>query len=162
MKDENGLHLRSTCWASLVAQRRITRLQCRICRRLGSVSRWGRSPGEGHGNPLQYSCLENPMDRGAWWATVHGVTKSRTRLKWLSTTLPYCVQGTSHGLAGIIITAALWGTKCYDCPHFIRYWRSEGFKNSAKKLKKGLCIKLEGWDGAGDGREVQKGVDIYI
>ena len=35
----------------------------------------GRSPGEGHGNPLQYSCLENPMDRGAWWAIVHGVTK---------------------------------------------------------------------------------------
>ena len=37
-----------------------------------------RSPGEVHGNPLQNSCLENPMDRGAWWATVHGVTKSRT------------------------------------------------------------------------------------
>ena len=36
--------------------------------------------GEGHGNPLQYSCLENPMDRGVWWATVHGVAKSRTRL----------------------------------------------------------------------------------
>ena len=44
----------------------------------------GRSPGEGHGNPLQYSCLENPMDRGAWRAIVHGVTKSRTPLKWLS------------------------------------------------------------------------------
>ena len=40
----------------------------------------GRSPGEGNCNPLQYSCLENPMDRGAWWATVHGVAKSRTRL----------------------------------------------------------------------------------
>ena len=40
----------------------------------------GRSPGEGHGNPLLYSCLENPMDRGAWWATVHGVAKSWTRL----------------------------------------------------------------------------------
>ena len=38
----------------------------------------GRSPGGGHGNPLQYSCLENPMDRGAWRATVHRVTKSRT------------------------------------------------------------------------------------
>ena len=44
-----------------------------------------RSPGGGHGNPLQYSCRENPMDRGAWWATVHGVTKSRTWLKLLST-----------------------------------------------------------------------------
>ena len=37
-----------------------------------------RSPGEGNGNPLQYSCLENPMDRGAWWATVHGVAKRQT------------------------------------------------------------------------------------
>ena len=40
----------------------------------------GRSLGEGNGNPLQYSCLENPMDSGAWWAAVHGVTKSWTRL----------------------------------------------------------------------------------
>ena len=40
--------------------------------------------GGGHGNPLQYSCLKNPTDRGAWQATVHGVTESRTRLKWLS------------------------------------------------------------------------------
>ena len=50
-----------------------------------SIPGSGRSPGEGNGNPLQYSCLENPMDRGAWWATVHGVAKSRTRLKQLST-----------------------------------------------------------------------------
>ena len=41
---------------------------------LGSIPGLGRSPGEGTGNPLQYSCLENPMDREAWWATVHGVT----------------------------------------------------------------------------------------
>ena len=46
----------------------------------GSIPGLGRSPGGGHGNPLQYSCLQNPMDRGAWWATVHGVTKSQTRL----------------------------------------------------------------------------------
>ena len=43
----------------------------------GSISGSGRSPGEGHGNPLQYSCLENPMDRGAWWATFHRVAKSQ-------------------------------------------------------------------------------------
>ena len=48
----------------------------------------GRFPGGGHGNPLQYSCLENPMDRGAWWATVHRVAKSQTRLKRLSTHAP--------------------------------------------------------------------------
>ena len=47
---------------------------------LGSIPGSRRSPGEGNGNPLQYSCLENRMDRGAWWATVHGVAKSRTRL----------------------------------------------------------------------------------
>ena len=41
----------------------------------------GRSPGGGHGNTVQYSCLENPMDRGAWWAIVHRVTKSQTQLK---------------------------------------------------------------------------------
>ena len=44
---------------------------------LGSIPGSGRSPGEGNGNPLQYSCLENPMDGGAWWATVHGLAKSR-------------------------------------------------------------------------------------
>ena len=42
-------------------------------RDVSSIPGWGRSPGGRHGNPLQYSCLENPMDRGAWWATVHGV-----------------------------------------------------------------------------------------
>ena len=47
----------------------------------GSVPGSGRSPGEGHGNPLQYSCLENPMDRGAWRTMVHRVSKSQTGLK---------------------------------------------------------------------------------
>ena len=47
---------------------------------LGLIPWFGRSPGEGNGNLLQYSCLENPMDRGAWRATVHGVAKSQTQL----------------------------------------------------------------------------------
>ena len=46
-------------------------------RDLGSVPGSGRSPGEGKGNPFQYSCLENPMARGAWWATTHGITRVR-------------------------------------------------------------------------------------
>ena len=46
----------------------------------GSIPGSGRSPGEGNGNPLQYSCLENPMEGGTWWATVHGVAKSWTQL----------------------------------------------------------------------------------
>ena len=47
----------------------------------GLIPGSGRSPGGGHGNPLQCSCLENPMDRGAWWARVHKVAQSPTRLK---------------------------------------------------------------------------------
>ena len=47
----------------------------------GSITEAGRAPGEGNGNPLQYLCLENPMDRGAWQAAVHGVAKSWTRVK---------------------------------------------------------------------------------
>ena len=56
----------------------------------GSIPELGRSPGEGHCNPLHYSCLENPLDRGAWWATVHRVTKSQTRLKQLR--MQACMQ----------------------------------------------------------------------
>ena len=47
---------------------------------LGLIPGLGRSPGEGNGDPLQYPCLENLMERGAWWAVLHGVAKSRTRL----------------------------------------------------------------------------------
>ena len=58
-------------------------------RDMGSIPGSGRSPGEGHGNQPQYSCLENPMDRAVWWATVHRVAKSRTErphflVKWPS------------------------------------------------------------------------------
>ena len=53
-------------------------------RDLGSIPGWGRSPGGGQGNPLQYFCLENPMDGGAWQATVHRVAQSWTQLKRLS------------------------------------------------------------------------------
>ena len=59
---------------------------------VGSIPGSGRCPGGGHGNPLQYSCLENPMARGAWWATVHRVAKSRTLLKWLSTHAEHWVE----------------------------------------------------------------------
>ena len=50
-------------------------------RDLGLIPGSGRSPGEGNGNPLQYSCLENPTNGGAWWATVHGVAKSQTTVR---------------------------------------------------------------------------------
>ena len=62
---------------------------------LGLIPGSVRSAEEGNSNPLQYSCLENPTDRGAWWATVHGVAKSRTRLSNFSFTLPF-LSGPYH------------------------------------------------------------------
>ena len=56
-----------------------------VIRGSGSIPGWGRSPGGGYGNPLQYSCLENPMARGAWQATIRRATQSCTWLKWHST-----------------------------------------------------------------------------
>ena len=58
---------------------------------MGSIPGLGRSSGEGNGNPLQYSCLENPMDRGAWQATVHGVTKSQTQLSNFTSLFTKCI-----------------------------------------------------------------------
>ena len=67
---------------------------------LGLIPGLGRSPGEGNGNPLQYSCLENPMDGGAWWVTVHGVAKSWTRLSDFTFTL--CDIMTLFAVASIL------------------------------------------------------------
>ena len=61
--------------------------------------------GEGNGNPLQCSCLENPRDRGAWWAAVYGVAQSRTQLKWLSSSI----------LTGLVFSTPKVGTQ-YSCP----------------------------------------------
>ena len=55
----------------------------------GLIPLSGRSPGGGNGNPIQYSCLENPMDRGTWWAAVRGVTKSQTQLSYFTFTLHF-------------------------------------------------------------------------
>ena len=73
-------------WASLVALvAKNPPASAGYIRDEGSIPGSGRSPGGGHGNPLQYSCLKNPMDRGAWQAIVHGVTNSQKGLKRLST-----------------------------------------------------------------------------
>ena len=58
-----------------------------------SIPGLGRSPGEGNGNPFQYSCLENLMDGGAWWATVHGVAKSQTQLSNFTHSLTHSLNG---------------------------------------------------------------------
>ena len=66
---------------------------------LGLIPGLGRSPGEGNGNPLQYSCLENSVDGGVWWATVHGVTKSWTQLS--DFTLHCLEKRLKHSLATV-------------------------------------------------------------
>ena len=87
-------------------------------RDVGSIPGLGRSLGGGQGIPLQYSCLENPMDRGAWWATLHGVTKSWTRLKWLT----YVPAGENK--------------TPYNIPtSYMVYWMSQALLPSANKMK---------------------------
>ena len=77
--------------SSLSAIRVVSSAYLRLLIDMGSIPGSGRSPGGGHGNPLQYSCLENPMDRGVWYATLHGVTKSWTQLSDLE--IPYiCIS----------------------------------------------------------------------
>ena len=82
----------------------------------------GRSPGGGHGNPLQNSCLGNPMDTGTWWATVHRVTKSWTQFKWFSIHMQsfYNCPQRSHYML-ITIALALFKVNQYFNPreHFI-------------------------------------------
>ena len=83
--------------------------QCRRHRGWGSIPGWQRSPGGGHGKPLQYSCLGNPRDRGFWWALVHRVTKSQIQLKWHSITdlcQPH-LKDTLRGGHSISVTPAI-------------------------------------------------------
>ena len=73
-------------------------------RDMGSIPGTGRSPGGGHGNPLQYSSLENPMDRGAWWATVQRVTKSQTWWKLQYTHTQYLLKEKSGVRATVFVS----------------------------------------------------------
>ena len=88
-------------------------------RDVSSIPGLGRSSGGGHSNPLQCSCLENSIDRGAWWATVHRVAKNQTRLKWLST----------HSC-----TVVATGTICTKPKIFTVWLFTEKFANSCSKL----------------------------
>ena len=86
---------------------------------LGSIPGSGRSPGEGNGNPLQYSCLENPRDGGAWWAAIYGVAQSRTRLKRLSS------SNQAHPQLGIVFALAPFFSFFPElCLHWspVAYW----------------------------------------
>ena len=81
VKRESGFDLKYNVWASQV-ELVIKNLpaNARDTKDTGSIPELGRSPGVRNGNPFQYSCLENSMDRGVWWAIVHGATKSQTQL----------------------------------------------------------------------------------
>ena len=71
----------------------------------------GRSPGGGHGNPLQYSCMENPKDRGAWWATVHGVTKSQSRSDLAAAAAATCQQKAIFTNVQVMVTLTVVSPK---------------------------------------------------
>ena len=100
---------------------------------LGLISGSGRFPGEGNGNPLQYSCLENSVDRGAWRATVHGVTKSQTRLSNLHTH-----TNTQLGF----VPYSLYQNKFYTSQMF-KYKKLENIKSLKKRFKKNSLILRE-------------------
>ena len=85
----------------------------------------GRSPGEGNGNPLQYSCLENPMDGGALWATVHGVAKSQT---WLSCSVIYSAK---------IFWSLVFPNVCFMC----WWYNGEHSKSVSEKDRNKYCMK---------------------
>ena len=91
---------------------------------------WEDSPGEGNGNPLQYSCLENPMDGEAWWATVHGVTESRTRLSdftFMDTKCQHCL--------------ARWQVLGYDVVHNPLRYSKKCLENSGKTSQQSQHLK---------------------
>ena len=79
-------------------------------RGVGLIPESGRSPGEGNSNPVQYSCLENPMDRGAWQATGHGVTKSQTRLNDFTFTFHFHALGKEMATHSSVLAWRIPGT----------------------------------------------------
>jgi len=77
-------HTHTIVWSSQVVQCRRLPVNAEDSKNAGLIPGLGRFPREGNGNPFQYSCLENPMDRGTWWATVHGVAKESDKTEWLT------------------------------------------------------------------------------
>ena len=85
----------------------------------GSIPGWGRSPEEGNGNPLQYSCLGNPMDRDAWWATVHGVAKSWTPLSNLTTCIGSSILHRSFSVIHCSVPCVIFKLICLEITLFL-------------------------------------------
>ena len=97
---------------------------------VGSIPEWGRPPEGAHGNPFQYSCLENPMDRGTWQAAVNGVTKSWTRLKWLSMNVQWERAGRSDHRRNL-----MWKIRRSSWPHSVKWHFSQKKKKKKESLK---------------------------
>jgi len=102
----------------------------------GSVPGLGRLPGGGNGNPLQYSCLGNPMDREAWWAAVHRVAKSRTRIEVTSHTCTLLVR--KQCLQTYMNVTLIWG----KCTMMIYMW-AQKIRNKAENLPGYIQYVLE-------------------
>ena len=113
---------------------------------LGSIPGSGRSPGEGNDNPLQYSCLENPMDRGAWGATVHRVAKSQTRLSTAqhSTFYNWCFESVQNSINKLPVTIILkkaayfWIVTCLS--HVPSIWKTYLIINRGLGVSAGTSI----------------------
>ena len=103
----------------------------------GSIPWSGRSPGEGNDNPLQYSCLENPMDRGAWRATAHRVSKSRTRLKQWSTHTRRWAK--TRG------TMRLWKRNVSPALEYLRWCGMAPFPQASSRIWVGFPLAAVGW-----------------
>ena len=112
----------------------------------GLIPGWGRSPGEGNGNPLQYSCLRNPMDRGAWRALVHGATKSQT---WQRLTLKKLIA--SNSLKFCFSYFSTCGKQILGCshdPHFLVFMPLYKTLPSSVGRTWGLLLSNKIWQGS--------------
>ena len=109
-------------------------------RNTGSIPGSGRSPGEGHCNPLQCSCLENPMDRGAWWATVHGVAQSQRRLTnfWISRNSGGA--SVSQGCRNKV--PQTWWLAQQKCI-ILQFWRQEVYVLGASRKTEGKSYRVQ-------------------
>ena len=102
--------------------------------------------GEGNGNPLQYSCLENPMDRGAWWAVVHRVPKGRTRLKWLSVHREFGMGMYQVLYLKWIINNGLLEITCNSAQCYVAAWMEGALGKNGYMYTYGWVPSLSTWN----------------
>ena len=121
-----------SCVYHLLSKAGLLSLVLSLFERLGALSNF---VGEGNGNPLQYSCLENPMDRGAWWTTVHGVAESRTRLS--DFTFTFCITGPKDGMG------PTWLNRLQEFPSCLPSGDNGFVTHSEEREKKNTNLKKQ-------------------